>query len=148
MAHENDIPIGNEAVIAWIPLDRSNGLLEIDDLLPAADWFWGGVEAHCVAGCCGIQAFDFTTQRIRWVIGDDVEPPTFSPWRPPEPGDPPELADEFDETIRLVQALDAKALSSNRLNQLFDPRMFIELLTHIAAALRQSRGHEVVTTVP
>ncbi len=148
MSHENDVPIGSDDVIAWIPLNRSNGLCEIDHLLPAADWFWGGVEAHCVAGCCGIQAFDFTTQRIRWAIGDEVEPPTFLPWRPPEPGEPLELADEFDEAIRSVRELDATALTSKRLNQLFDPRMFVELLAHIAAALRQSRGHEVVTTVP
>lgn len=140
MTHENDIPIGDGNVISWIPVDHSDGLVEIDHLLPVADWFWGGIEVHCVAGCCGAQAFDFTAHRIRWVLGDDIDPPAYSTWRPPERGDPLELADRFDQTIRSVEALDATALVSNKLNQFFDPRMFVELLTHIAAALRTPRG--------
>lgn len=143
----HDIPIGRDKVISWVTLDwRYDTAVPIDDLIPEADWFWPALEGHCVSDCCGIAAFDVTPEGIRWAVGDDIPPPAEISWRPDEQGDVVALVAQLDEAIAKVEALDADVVSSRaEFNQLFDTRVFIELMTHIASVLRRARGHEVVT---
>lgn len=148
MPHQ-DIPIGNSSFIDWVILDgRYDSAVPIDNLIPDADWFWSALEGHCVSDCCGIDAFDLTTEGIRWAAGDDVAPPAPLSWRPDEQGDLDALAQQLDETIAKVRDLNVGVVSSTTVfNQLFDSSVFTELMRHIAEVLRDTRGHTVVTTV-
>ena len=101
---------------------------------------------------CGLlrhHAFDLTPERVRWAAGDDVEPPAEFEWRAAERGDPGALAAQLEATVAAVLDLGAAVVSSSReFNQHFDTTVFVALMRHIAAVLRQPRGHTGITTDP
>lgn len=143
-----DIPIGDGKTIKWVTPDVPFGdVVEVDDLLPDADWFWRGLQMHCVIECCGIMAYDVTPQAIRWAAGDDVSPPVEVASRIQDRGDAAELVHHLDETIAKLEELDADVLCSTLVfDEVFDAAVFVELLQHVADVLRHTRGYEVVTT--
>lgn len=50
-------------------------LLHFDSGLPNADWLWGSLQHHCVPQCCGLAAYDFSHESVRWACADDIQAP-------------------------------------------------------------------------
>lgn len=108
----------------------------IDDLLPHAPWFWRSLERACVAGCCGLDAFDFSAESVRAACGDEVTlAPYMNTWNDPDPGDPIALAIELRRSAAVIRTLDDHRASVSRLNAIEPPTFFAELFDELAAHL-------------
>lgn len=110
-----------------------------DEHVPKAQWFWGSVERWCVAGCCGLDAFDFSHQSIRWACGDLMDPPADdgrSLWRDPAPGDVLGFADELQSLSQWLRKNKAPAVSADCFNQYLSPNSYADLFDDLAWKLR------------
>ncbi len=77
-----DIQIADDAWIEYIDIEgRYDQATDIDALL---DGLWPLIcrlETHCVAGCCGMDAYDFTREGWNW-IAHNYMPPASRPRLP------------------------------------------------------------------
>ena len=117
MQETKDISIGQDKWIKWIELDPNNkDEFEIDPSLESTKPFWKNLETECVAECCGIDAFSFWPENIQKASKD---------------------FDTIGLKAQLVKLRDAviqsnsKVVVSERLNNLFDKKVFVELVDHI-----------------
>ena len=112
-----DIQIGDDAWIEFIDLDgRYTQAIDIDALL---DGLWPLIcrlETHCVAGCCDMDAFDFTREGIATALL------------------------ELDRALMHAACVAAKAavtaaasdvLTSTEMNHFADKRVVLQLLEHL-----------------
>ena len=86
------------------------------ELLP----LWQALEQHCIADCCGFDAFDFYPETILAAAAEM---------------DSASLRQSLDKSIQAIESLDTTVVASLRLNNLADKRTFIALLSHVKSCL-------------
>ena len=119
--HKNDIPIGESRWIEFIDLEgRYNEAVEIDPLLAELSPLWQALEQHCVADCCGFDAFDFYPEAIA-SAADEMNAES--------------LHESLTNAIRQIQVLENTVVMSTRLNNLADKKTFLDLLSHIQSCI-------------
>lgn len=123
------------AIVRPRPAVDHAAALQVDQLIPEAEWFWSALEHYCAAGCCGIEAFDFTARSVLWACGVGDEPPPSGGHRYLEIEDPPALAAAFRRAIVEIRKSDAEAAGSSRLNEWSTPEFFARLLDSIASTI-------------
>ena len=107
----------------WIEPDIADeNLFEVDELLAPYFGFFRNLEIHCVAGCCGIDAFSFAPADIESASKDF---------------DKKTLTEGMEHVIQELKNRTEKTVVSSRLNNLFDKSTFINLLEHTTAILRR-----------
>jgi hypothetical protein len=115
--HRNDISIGSDQWIEWIDISgKQDNAVEIDSIILTMADLWNNLETQCVAGCCGIDAFDFRPEEVR-KAGTEFDIET--------------LRKQAQDIEAEVQSLDSEVLVSTRLNNYFHRDVFIKLLQHL-----------------
>lgn len=111
------IDIGEGNVIQWIGWDADSvNVYDVDHLLDPNNKFWLGLETVCVPECCGLHAFDWTSDGIKIAsTKSDVDG----------------VKRTLDSAIHALEQRDEKVICFTRLNQLFDRTVFINLLQHL-----------------
>ena len=119
--HKNDISIGEGLWIKFIDTEgRCDSAYDIDETIEKVSDFWKATETQCVAGCCGIDAFDFWPEEIEKAAKQfNVE----------------EILALFKGINDQLLSVEAGVFVSKRLNNYFDKKMFLELLKHIITNL-------------
>jgi hypothetical protein len=120
--HKNDISIGENLWIPFIDItDRNDSSVNIDNLILRVNDLWNALETHCVAGCCGIDAFALWPEDIEKVKGSlNVQ----------------NLVAELQSIHAEIVALPKDLVSSSRLNNWFDKSVFLALLEHLINNLK------------
>jgi Family of unknown function (DUF6331) len=124
--HRGEISIGEGKWIPFFDLEgRYQSAVAIDATLRPLARMWDALETQCVAGCCGIEAFDFWPTNIA------------------------KAAKILDATLLLsgltsirdeIEKLEADVFESRRLNSYFDKRQLLMLLDHLAQGFDASGG--------
>ncbi len=115
--HDNDITIGDERRIEWIDLThRITEAIAVDPLLSSLEPLWQLLESNCVAGCCGIDAFDFHPDSVCAAMAQL---------------DAAKQQQCLRVAIDEFSAIDGEVLVSHRLNFVADKTVFLELLSHL-----------------
>ncbi|NVI83571.1 DUF6331 family protein [Janthinobacterium sp. BJB401] len=118
---KHDIQIGDETWIEFISLDgRYEQALDIDALLAGLWPLICRLETHCDAGCCGIDAFDFTCENIDTALLEL---------------DRAQLHAACLQARAAVAAAGSDVLTSNTMNHIADKRVFLQLLGHLERCL-------------
>lgn len=116
-----DIQIGDEAWIEFISLDgRYEQAIGIDALL---DGLWPLIcrlETHCAAGCCGMDAYDFTRVAIATALLELDRAP---------------LHAACAQARSAVAAAASDVFTSKTMNHVADKRVFLQLLEHLERCL-------------
>ena len=112
-----DIQIGDDAWIEFIDLDgRYTQAIDIDALL---DGLWPLIcrlETHCAAGCCGMDAYDFTREGIATALLEL---------------DRAQMHAACAAAKEAVTAAASDVLRSATMNHVADKRVFLQLLDHL-----------------
>lgn len=126
MATTKDISIAENNWIKWIEFDPmdDNAILEIDNLLEPTFDFWEGLETHCVAECCGIDAFAFWKEDIIRSSNSDQT----------------QLIIDFRNVKKELTKSNKTIVLSSKLNNLLDKGVFIKLIDHILTTIETSRA--------
>jgi hypothetical protein len=116
-----DIQIGDDAWIEFIDLDgRYDQAVDIDALLGELWQLICRLETHCVAGCCGMDAYDFTREGIAMAMLEL---------------DRAQLHAACAQARAAVAAVDSDVLTSATMNHVADKRVFLQLLEHLDACI-------------
>lgn len=116
-----DIRIGDDTWIEFIDLDgRYDRAVDIDGLLGELWPLICRLETHCAAGCCGMDAFDFTRESIAAALLEL---------------DRAQLHAACAQARGAVAAAAGDVLTSNTMNHVADKRVFLQLLAHIDRCL-------------
>jgi hypothetical protein len=116
-----DIQIDDDAWIEFISLEgRYTQAIDIDALLEGLWPLICSLETFCAAGCCGIEAFDFTRVAIDTALLD-LDSAL----------DRAQLHAACTQAQRAVAAAASDVLRSNTMNHLADKRVFLQLLEHM-----------------
>ena len=114
---QHDIQIGDETWIEFISLDgRYDQAIDIDALL---DGLWPLIcrlETHCDAGCCGMDAYDFTREGVATALLEL---------------DRAQLHAACVAAKAAVMAVASDVLTSAAMNHFADKRVFLQLLAHL-----------------
>lgn len=81
---------------------------------------WQKLEQHCVADCCGFDAFDFNPEAIALAAAEM---------------DLSNLHRSLNNTILKIEALETTVIMSTRLNSLADKKTFLAILMHIQSCI-------------
>ena len=112
-----DIQIGDDAWIEFIDLDgRYAQASDIDALLGELWPLICRLETHCVAGCCGMDAYDFTREGVATALLEL---------------DRAQLHAACAAARIAVAATASDVLLSNTMNHYADKRVFLQLLEHL-----------------
>ncbi|MBB6053657.1 DUF6331 family protein [Armatimonas rosea] len=121
------ISIGTEQWINVIDLtghyDRA---IEIDPLLVQLEPMWAALETHCVAECCGLDAFDFTPEAVAHA-GARLDAAV--------------VCANLGELRSSIAALGTDVLVSTRLNSYVDYTAFDRLISHLQTCFCQTASH-------
>ncbi len=119
--HADDICIGQDQWIKAIDFDfKTAPMADLDPMLDEIIEFLKTMETECVAGCCGLDAFDFWPDGIK------------------------KAAESFDRSILerairdlacKIRALEPEILGSKTLNVYLHKSVFLDLLDHILKCL-------------
>lgn len=114
----NDILIGENQWIKHIDLTgRYDQATSIDDALKALEVFLQYLEAWCVAGCCGKDAFDFTPAGIRTAASNcEID----------------DLDGKIEAVVQAISDAPTDVILSDRMNDYSDRRVALELWRHIS----------------
>ena len=93
--------------------------LSIDDLVAYTQPLWQQLETECIAGCCGLDAFDFWPEQIAQVSSLEREG----------------LLQRLALVSSQLQQQPQQVLLSHTLNMLIQKDDFLRLLNHIQAHL-------------
>jgi len=116
-----DIQIGDDAWIEFIDLDgRYDQAVDIDALLGELWQLICRLETNCVAGCCGMDAYDFTREGIAMAMLEL---------------DRAQLHAACVQARAAVAAVDSDVLTSATMNHVADKRVFLQLLDHLDACI-------------
>lgn len=133
--------MNNEGEVRWPgskPTNEDYASAEhVDSIIPQAKWFWEPLERFCVAGCCGLEAYDFSPEFVRWVTHQSTEKPKRDNWRHDEVGDLVELASQLRNSADEVAVLPARLVLSSRMNHYFERMEFVQLLHDLADILEE-----------
>ena len=114
---QDDIQIGDDAWIEWISLDgRYEQAVDIDPLLGELWPLICLLETHCVADCCGMDAYDFTREAVNTALLEL---------------DRAKLHAACAQAHSAVAAAASDVLLSNTMNHYADKRVFLQLLEHL-----------------
>ena len=114
---QDDIQIGDDAWIEWISLDgRYEQAVDIDPLLGELWPLICLLETHCVADCCGMDAYDFTREAVNTALLEL---------------DRAQLHAACAQAHSAVAAAASDVLLSNTMNHYADKRVFLQLLDHL-----------------
>ncbi|NTZ83853.1 hypothetical protein FCJ61_12790 [Burkholderia metallica] len=131
-AHKDDIGIGPDRWIECADLTGDlHNAIEIDPHLAAVMPLIDALEIHCVAGCCGIDAFGLWPDEIAVAL-DTWDPAALT-----------RLVDDLLSVQHVIDALPSDIVVSMRINQYFPKTVMLELLAHIRAtvdAIRSTRA--------
>jgi hypothetical protein len=121
--HPGDILIGEDEWIRFIELDGDQARAEnLDSWIFPLNPFLQFLVLECVPECCGIDAYRFMPQDIREAASrselDDLES---------------KLLTLHDQAC----SLDSKCVVSSVMNQYFNRQVFIQLVEHLLATVRQ-----------
>ena len=112
-----DIQIADDAWIEYIDIaGRYDQAIDIDALL---DGLWPLIcrlETHCVAGCCGMDAYDFTREGVATALLEL---------------DRAHMHAACAAARIAVAATASDVLLSNTMNHYADKRVFLQLLEHL-----------------
>lgn len=112
-----DIQIGDDTWIDFINLEgRYAQAIDIDALLEGLWPLICRLETYCVAGCCGMDAYDFTREAIAAALADL---------------DRAQLQAACAQARGAVAAAASDVFTSNTMNHMADKRVFLQLLEHI-----------------
>ena len=118
------ILIGNNLFIEELPVDYSGKLLDLDSYIAPLNTFFNKLEVECVRECCGIEAFSFMPEDIqKALVGLSAE-----------------------TVIIQLKAMQTaieeqwwnKTVSSTILNNNFDRKVFLQLLSHIIKIIEKN----------
>lgn len=119
-----DIPIGEDEWIPFMPLDgRLQDVAHIDDLLQPLLPLFDRLETHCVAGCCGLLAFDFLAESVDAAAREL---------------DCARLLPALAAAATTVEQLPQSVVMCRRLNNYIDKTTFLQLLRYLSARLAAS----------
>ncbi len=118
-----DINIGKDQWIKRIRFyDKDHeDLFEIDDLLRPSFDLWDRLETQCMAECCGINAYTFWEQDIKLAT---------------EHLDKTELIKKLLYAQSEILKRKESVLISEKLNDILDASVFVQLLEHIINSLQ------------
>lgn len=122
---ERDVSIGPDHWLPWVDLgDPATfaGAARVDHLLRPSFALWDALETHCVAGCCGISAFNLWPDAIRAALE--------SPARK-------NVAQSLREAQTCLSSTDDRLVVSERLNQYLHRELLLQILDHICAVLEE-----------
>ena len=111
---------------------------KLDDLVPKANWFWGPLQRWCVPGCCGIEAYDFSPEFVRWVAHLSTEAPERDNWRHEEAGDVPQLAADLRDAAVELRKKPTTMSYSRMLELYFMPQELADIFDDLASALAET----------
>ncbi len=118
MRHKDDISIAENLWIDWIEFDYKNSNpKDIDEFLLPTMNFWVGLEVHCVAECCGLDAFSFWREDIKNAVQNLNQN---------------YILDELKTLKSQIDSLNTDELMSIRMNNLFHKNVFLKLIDHIS----------------
>lgn len=122
--HQNDISVGQDQWITFVNVEgRQSTAVDIDPLLTPMNDFLDRLETTCVAGCCGIDAFDLWPEHIQRAAA--------------ESGDTA-LPRKLLELKAFIDENPADCFVSTRLNNYFDRGVLLQVLDHIATHLKNA----------
>jgi len=123
------------SVIRTEPIDRAS-VEWFDDHLPTPTWFWLSLERYCVAGCCGLEAFEFSHEAVRFACGDDIEAPPGT-WRSDARRDPLKLANDLRACCEYLRASNAELVDAGKFCEPGTPLSYVSLLDRLATWLEE-----------
>ena len=118
------ILIGDNLFIEELPVDYNGKLLDLDPYMAPLNIFFDKLEVECVRECCGIEAFSFMPEDIqKALVGLSAE-----------------------TVIIQLKAMQTaieeqwwnKTVSSTILNNNFDRKVFLQLLSHIIKIIEKN----------
>jgi Family of unknown function (DUF6331) len=123
--HRGEISIGKDEWLPFFDLDgRYESAVEIDLLLRDSSEIWAALETQCVAGCCGIEAFEFWAEDVQKAAAAlDVAA----------------AVDKLERLRSAIEGSSAGVLLSRRMNSYFDKRQFLMLLDHLLRSFENAR---------
>ena len=123
METTRDISIGKDKWIRWINFDPTNGndLFEIDDLLGPTFEFWDKLETQCMSRCCGIDAYAFWEDDIKFAVDKKYKA---------------DLIKNLLNAKTEIESRSERIVTSGKLNNLMDKSVFIQLLDHIVTTIK------------
>lgn len=131
MEYENRISIGKDLYIKSGPIppdwDKS---IPIDDILSPIQPFLSKFEVNCVAGCCGIDAYQFWPDDIIRALDSDTNSLLHT------------LRDVRESLTELPDVL----FMSERINYYFKKSVLIKLLDHIINVIESSPNKTIEST--
>lgn len=120
----NAIATGPDTWIAHVePTVAYDKAVAIDHLLAQLAGMWAALETHCVAGCCGFDAFDFSEDGVAASLARV---------------DAARTCDALAQLRAALLALRADVVSSTRLNMFCDKNEFLALLSHLERCYRSA----------
>ena len=105
------------------------------DPIPEAEWFWRPLERWCVAGCCGLGAYDFSPAFVRWVTHQSTDKPKRDNWRFDEIGDLTQLTADLRSSSVRLRALNTPLVFSKTLDLYFEPGDLAKVLDRLVEAI-------------
>jgi hypothetical protein len=127
---------GDEWQVERSPMG-SGPYLAFDDHVPTAIWFWRSLQWHCVPECCGLDAYEFTVEAVRWALygGPDPESATVV-WCDPHPLLATQLASDLDALALKLSNDGSSAASAALFNDILTTRSYATLFSWLANAVR------------
>ncbi|ACA94973.1 MULTISPECIES: DUF6331 family protein [Burkholderia cepacia complex] len=131
-AHKNDIGIGQDRWIECgdLPADLRDAI-DVDPHLATVMPLVDAMEIHCVAECCGIDAFGFWPDEITVAL-DTQDSDALT-----------RLIDDLLSIRHAIEALPSDIVVSKRINQYFRKMVMLELLARLRTtidAIRSARA--------
>lgn len=93
----------------------------IDHLMADLATMWAALETYCVAGCCGVDAFDFSADAVSASLGKIIAART---------------CEALEKLRNDLLVLRTDVVSSNTLNMMVDKSEFLALLCHLDKCYR------------
>jgi hypothetical protein len=119
--HRYDIQIADDAWIEYIDIaGRYDQAIDIDALLGELWPLIYRLETHCVASCCGMDAYDFTRTGIATALLEL---------------DHAQMHAACAAAKVAVTAVASDVLTSTAMNHFADKRVFLQLLDHLDACI-------------
>lgn len=117
----DDIRIGEDEWIPFIPLDgRLQDAAPVDEWLQPLAPLFDRLETHCVAGCCGLLAFDFLAESVDAAAKEL---------------DCVGLLPQLEAVAVALGQLPQSVVVSQRLNNYIDKTTFLQLLRYLSVRL-------------
>ena len=117
----NDIFLDKDMWLKWVEIQPNNDAINLDDLMGnSIKEFFISLETECVSGCCGIDAFDMSTENIdKWFKGDVGH-----------------VISDFNHLVKVLNDKNNDLVISSHLNNFFDKSVFVELCNYLTGILK------------